>query len=83
MSSNGHKEHRYIVSTSIEMGGVNWEIEVSLSNRDPLKYRLLLGREALNNRVLIHPGIACNQGKISKLKLSEAYSLIALDKENG
>jgi ribosomal protein S6--L-glutamate ligase len=62
-SSNGHRENRYVIKTLLQMGEQCWEIELTLSNRDPLRYRMLLGREAINNRVLIHPGITCNQGK--------------------
>jgi ribosomal protein S6--L-glutamate ligase len=72
-SSNGHKEHRYVIAASLKMGERLWKIELTLSNRDPLRYRLLLGREALNNRVIIHPGISCNQGKISKKALLKIY----------
>ena len=73
-SSNGHKEHRYVITTPIKMGDQYWDIELTLSNRDPLRYRMLLGREALNNRVLIHPGITCSQGKIPKKVLTKTYS---------
>ncbi len=63
VSSNGHKEQRYVITTTLQLGPDKWPIEVTLSNRDPLRYRMLLGREALNNRVLINPGISCFQGK--------------------
>ncbi len=73
-SSNGHKEHRYVIETTLKIGDQHWNIELTLSNRDPLRYRMLLGREALNNRALIHPGITCNQGKIPKKVLLKTYS---------
>lgn len=77
MSSNGHREKRYVISSVLRMGGLEWEIELTLSNRDPLRFRMLLGMEAFENRVLIHPGIACNQGKLSKKLLHEMYGLRA------
>lgn len=73
MSSNGHKEHRYVIKTPITIGQQQWEIEVTLSNRDPLKYRMLLGRESLSNRTLVDPSLNCNQGKISKIRLDKYY----------
>ncbi len=72
-SSNGHNENRYVIITPITMGGMSWEIELTLSNRDPLKFRMLLGREALRKQVIIDPGHALCQGKISKQELQKLY----------
>lgn len=55
ISSNGSKELRYVIETSLSMAGHEWNIELTLSSRDQLRFRLLLGREALNKRVLIDP----------------------------
>lgn len=74
MSSNGHKEARLIIQTKLILGDESWPIELSLSNRDPLKYRLLLGREALRSRVLIDPDHTSYQKKISKKTLIATYS---------
>lgn len=64
MSSNGHKELRYVISTPLSLGGQRWNIELTLSNRDPMRFRMLLGREALSRRVLVDPNLVCNQGKV-------------------
>lgn len=64
MSSSGHIEHRYVIQTMLSISNTEWSIQVTLSNRDPLRYRLLLGREALNNRVLIDPSLTCYQKKL-------------------
>lgn len=55
MSSSGHIENRYVISTPIHLGGHEWMIELTLSDRDPLRFRMLLGRTALKGRVLIEP----------------------------
>ena len=73
MSSNGHKENRYVIQTPLRIGDQCWDIELTLSNRDPLRFRLLLGREALNNHVLIDPSLSCNQGKITTDIISTLY----------
>ena len=73
MSSNGHKENRYIIQTKMTLGNKTWDIELSLSNRDPLRYRLLLGREALRSRVLIDPDHTSHQRKVSKKALEKIY----------
>lgn len=46
-SSNGQAEQRYIISTPIRIGGREWPIEISLSNRYTMAHRMLLGRTAL------------------------------------
>lgn len=73
-SSNGHKEHRYVIRTTLAINNQAWEIEVTLSNRDPLRYRLLLGREALNGRVLIDPSLSCHQKRITSKKALKIYT---------
>jgi hypothetical protein len=46
--SGGHKENRYVINTFIQMGAVKKTIQLTLTNRASMKYRMLLGREALN-----------------------------------
>lgn len=67
MSSNGQKEHRYIIKTTLKIANNTYFIELSLSNRDPLRFRLLLGREALNKRMIVDPSLMYQQGKKKKL----------------
>lgn len=55
MSSTGHKEKRWIIRTPVRLGPLAWEVEISLTNRDPLSFRMLLGRDALKRQVLIDP----------------------------
>lgn len=72
-SSNGHRETRYIILTQIELGSQIREIELSLSNRDPLKFRMLLGREALKNFAVIDTNRSFCQGRIKKVDLKRLY----------
>ncbi|MCW5589550.1 MAG: RimK/LysX family protein [Legionellales bacterium] len=74
MSSNGHRELRCIIKTTLHLGSFQWEMELALSNRDPLKYRLLLGRESLNRRVIIDPSLTCHLKHIKKSQLELFYS---------
>lgn len=55
-SSNGAIEDRYVVSTPCLLAGEEWPIELTLSSRRAMKFRMLLGREALRRRFLIDPG---------------------------
>lgn len=73
MSSNGHQEKRYVISLLMNIANQCWPIELTLSNRGPLKYRLLIGREALKCRVLIDPSLSCHQKKITNKEAMSFY----------
>lgn len=47
VSSNGKSELRYIIRTPIRIGDREWPIEISLSNRETMTHRMLIGRTAL------------------------------------
>ncbi len=55
-SSNGREEVRPVVRTEVELSGRRWPIELTLSRRDAMGFRMLLGRQALRRRVLVDPG---------------------------
>lgn len=52
-SSNGESEFRTIIRTDLGIGDEAWPIEVSLSNRENLVHRMLLGREAMDMAQLV------------------------------
>lgn len=78
LSSNGHKELRYVISTTLFLGEKKWDIEVTLSDRDPLRFRMLLGREALK-KCVIHPSRTYCQGRIDKQELYDRYGLLGYE----
>jgi hypothetical protein len=55
-SSSGHEELRPVIHTQVALGLYAWKIEVTLTNRDAMGFRLLLGRDSLRRRFLIDPG---------------------------
>ena len=55
-SSMGHASLRPVIRTSIALGNQIWPIEITLVNRDPMGFRMLLGRRALVGKFIIHPG---------------------------
>jgi hypothetical protein len=55
-SSNGERQHRYVIETTVQLGETSWPIEVTLTNRDELGFRMLLGRRAVRRRFLVDPG---------------------------
>jgi hypothetical protein len=54
--SGGHIEKRYVIQTTAVIGIVSWTINITLTNRDPMLFRMLLGRKAVENKFLINPG---------------------------
>lgn len=54
-SSSGYREHRFVIQTEIFINNEKWLIELTLTNRDSMGYRMLLGREAMMGRVLVDP----------------------------
>ncbi len=72
-SSNGSSEKRYIVSTLVQLAGHSWEISISLTNRDPMGYRMLFGREAMMGRILVDPSSSFLCGNHTKEGISQQY----------
>ncbi|MFD0987769.1 ATP-dependent zinc protease family protein [Methyloligella solikamskensis] len=54
-SSGGHVTNRYVIRTTLTLGTGSWPIELTLTNRDQMGFRMLLGRTALKHGVLIDP----------------------------
>jgi hypothetical protein len=53
--SGGHTERRLVIHTPILMGQRKWDIEVTLTDRDSMQFRMLLGRSAMRDGVLVDP----------------------------
>lgn len=51
--SGGHSELRYVIQVEVSFKNIRWPIEVTLTNRDNMKFRMLLGRTALAGRFLV------------------------------
>jgi len=55
-SSALHAFHLHpVIRTNVLLGGRQWAIELTLTNRDVMGFRMLLGREALKKGFLVHP----------------------------
>ncbi|MFC0777091.1 30S ribosomal protein S6--L-glutamate ligase [Flavobacterium sp. HJSW_4] len=72
-SSSGFREHRYVIQTSLKIGDTKWPIEMTLTNRDSMGFRMLLGREAMSGRVLVDPEQKYLLGQPTAESLKELY----------
>lgn len=53
--SGGHTEERYVIVTPLAMAGQLWPIEVTLTERENMLFRMLLGRSALRKHFVVNP----------------------------
>jgi ribosomal protein S6--L-glutamate ligase len=79
-SSSGVSEERLVVKTEVKVGEQRFELELTLANRDTMEYRMLLGREALNERFLVDPSRSFVQGDLPDDELDELYKPYMPDK---
>ncbi len=55
-SSTGHEEERVVVATMLRVIGLDLMAELTLTNRDEMGFRMLVGREAMRGVLLVDPG---------------------------
>ncbi len=51
--SGGHKEQRFVIESTVSFMEQSWLIELTLTNRDTMKFRMLLGRKALAGKFVV------------------------------
>lgn len=62
--SGGHTEQRFVILTNVCLGSKTWPIEVTLTNRDNMLFRMLLGRTAMTaGHIVVNPALSFLAGQ--------------------
>lgn len=72
-SSNGIKENRPLIKTKIKIGNNLLEIDLNLTKRDSMGFRMLLGRDAMKNRIIIDPQYKYLNGNLLSSEIESKY----------
>jgi len=67
--SGGHSEKRYVIRTPISIDGQSWPIEITLTERDTMLFRMLLARNAIRSRFMVDPARSYTKSKRKKVQL--------------
>lgn len=62
--SGGHREMRYVIESEVVAGPARWPIELTLTDRDTMRFRMLLGRTAMDGNVTVEPEASYLLGKL-------------------
>jgi hypothetical protein len=54
-NSGGKREKRFVIETPIRIGDKEWPIIITLSKREQMKFRMLLGRTAITGKYVVDP----------------------------
>lgn len=64
--SGGHTEERYVIQTALTIAGQSWPIEITLTERENMLFRMLLGRSALRKRFFVNPARSFVTTRVNK-----------------
>lgn len=74
-NSGGDEEKRPVIKTKIAIGGIERIIELNLTNRDAMGMRMLIGRKALKDKMLVNPSHRFLFGTLSAQTARKYYNI--------
>jgi ribosomal protein S6--L-glutamate ligase len=73
-SSSGHKDERYVITTPIIIGGETLQAEITLTKRDLMTFRMLIGRQALKkSKMVVNPRRSFFFGRATEAETNKLY----------
>lgn len=72
--SGGHGEMRWVIESQIRIGPHEWTVELNLTSRDDMLFRMLLGRSAMKGRAIVDPSRSFLLGKRKKKRVPKSGS---------
>ena len=79
-NTSGISENRYVIREELVLGEQRWPIELTLTNRDAMGYRMLLGHEAMVGRVLVDPEGSHQLGDVEPAQLEAMYAALRTER---
>lgn len=77
-SSNGAVENRYVIETALNLGPYNFTTEITLTNRDEMGFRMLIGRQFLSKHFVVDPSLSFTVGNHDEESL---YPTLSINRE--
>ena len=71
-NSGGKQTKRFFIETTVKLLDMEFQIELTLANRDEMGFRMLLGRQAIRRRFLMDPGGSFYGGRPRRKKKTKA-----------
>ena len=64
----GRRQRRLVIRTDVRLGDETWPIDLSLTDRDEMGFRLLIGRTAMHGNLIVDPDHSYMLGKRKRKK---------------
>ncbi|MBX7198402.1 MAG: ATP-dependent zinc protease [Rhodospirillaceae bacterium] len=64
--TGGRCEERYVIRTTLKIGKSRWPVELTLTNRDQMGFRMLIGRQAVRRRYVVDPSRSFVAGRLKR-----------------